>query len=128
MLSSHEGGCHCGRIRFRAEVDLDQVTSCNCSICTQKGILHLAVTHGRFQLLSGADAITTYQFNTGTAKHTFCRHCGVHPFYTPRLHPERLSVNARCLDGVDVSTLRPTQVFDGQNWERAAAAHRAARS
>ena len=124
MLSSHEGGCHCGQVRFRAEVDLSQVSECNCSICVKKGILHLAASRDRFQLLQGEDALTNYQFNTKTAQHTFCRHCGIHPFYVPRLNPDRLSVNARCLDGVDVADLRPTRVFDGKNWEQAAAVHR----
>ena len=126
MLRSHEGGCHCGRVRFHAEVDLDQVSACNCSICTKKGILHLSVTRERFRLLEGEDALTTYQFNTGTAKHTFCRHCGIHAFYVPRLNPDKLSVNARCLDDVDVARLRPVSTFDGRNWEQAAAARRQA--
>ena len=97
MMKSYEGGCHCGRVRFRIEVDLDEtpIGECNCSICTKKGILHLPVSRERLQILSGADDLTTYQFNTGTAKHTFCRHCGIHAFYQPRSDPENYSVNAR---------------------------------
>ena len=83
MMETHEGGCHCGRVRFRVTVDLQEtvIGECNCSICTKKGILHLPVARGRLELLSGADDLTTYTFNTGTARHTFCRHCGIHPFY-----------------------------------------------
>ena len=97
MMKSYEGGCHCGRVRFRIEVDLDEtpIGECNCSICTKKGILHLPVSRERLQILSGADELATYQFNTGTAKHTFCRHCGIHAFYQPRSDPENYSVNAR---------------------------------
>ena len=69
-----EGGCHCGRVRFRVTADL-AVIDCNCSICIKKGILHLIVPPERFKLISGKDDLTTYEFNTKTAKHTFCKHC-----------------------------------------------------
>jgi hypothetical protein len=81
-----EGGCHCGRVRFRITADL-AVIDCNCSICIKKGILHLIVPPERFELISGKDDLTTYEFNTKTAKHTFCKHCGIHPFYVPRSDP-----------------------------------------
>jgi hypothetical protein len=125
MPETYEGGCHCGRVRFRVRADLSRASECNCSICTKKGILHLTVSHEDFELLRGEDALTTYQFNTKTAKHTFCKYCGIHSFYTPRLHPDRISVNARCLEGIDIAALRP-RFFDGQNWEEAARVRRAA--
>ena len=118
MLQTYEGGCHCERVRFRVTADLATVTECNCSICTKKGILHLIVPTERFELLRGREALVTYEFNTKVAKHTFCGHCGMHPFYVPRSDPDKIDVNARCLDGVDVATLRP-QPFDGRNWEQA---------
>lgn len=93
---------------------------CNCSICSKKGFLHLIVTKDAFELLSGADALTTYTFNTGVAKHTFCSACGVHPFYTPRSHPDGVDVNVRCLDAVEGrSALAHFTVdrFDGAEWE-----------
>ena len=93
---------------------------CNCSICTQKGFVHLTVPPERFQLLAGADVLATYEFNTRTAKHKFCRVCGMHPFYVPRSDPDKIDVNVRCLDGVDVAALRP-DLFDGRNWEAAMA-------
>ena len=116
MIETYEGGCHCGRVRFRVRADLSAILECNCSICTKKAILHLIVPPEQFELLSGDDALTTYQFNTKTARHTFCSHCGMHPFYTPRSHPDHIDVNARCLDGVDVAALRP-RVVDGRDWE-----------
>jgi hypothetical protein len=76
----------------------------------------------QFELLSGADALTTYEFNTRVAKHRFCRVCGVHAFYTPRSDPDKIDVNVRCLDGVDVSSLAITR-FDGRNWEEAITGH-----
>src|SRR5262249_12863722 len=65
-LRTMEGGCHCGRVRFRVTADLERVTDCNCSVCTKKGFLHLIVSPERFELLSGKDDLTTYQFNTRT--------------------------------------------------------------
>src|SRR5438477_13185046 len=87
-----EGGCHCGRVRFRVTADLDGVTICNCSMCTKKGIWHLIVPPSQFELLGGEDELTTYRFNTGVAKHTFCKHCGIHPFYVPRSDPDKIDV------------------------------------
>ena len=125
-FETYEGGCHCGRVRFRIRADLTRVGLCNCSICTKKGILHLPVRYEDFTLLAGADALSTYTFNTGTAKHTFCHHCGIHSFYVPRSDPEDFSVNARCLDGIDPALLVPSHFFDGRDWEAAMAARREA--
>ena len=114
------GVCHCGRVRFRVTAELKGVTECNCSICTKKGFLHLIVPPEQFELLSGKDALTTYRFNTGTARHTFCATCGIHPFYVPRSDPDKIDVNVRCLDGIDLASLKIGH-FDGKNWEHAIA-------
>ena len=126
MLQFYDGSCHCGRVRFRLQADLADILECNCSVCTKKGILHLIVPPAQFELLRGKEALETYQFNTNTARHTFCRHCGMHPFYVPRSDPDKISVNARCLDGVDPASLRASQFFDGRNWEEAQRARREA--
>jgi len=118
LVNTMEGGCHCGVVRFRVTADLDRVTYCNCSLCNNKGFLHLIVPPEQFELLSGKDDLTTYQFGTRTAKHTFCRGCGVHPFYVPRSDPDKIDVNVRCLDGIDLASLTVRQ-FDGRNWEDA---------
>jgi hypothetical protein len=117
-MGSYEGGCHCARVRYRVEADLSEVTECNCSMCTKKGILHLIVPKDAFELLRGESEITEYRFNTEVAKHYFCRSCGIHSFYVPRSDPDKIDVNARCLDGIDVSSLRPAP-FDGRHWEEA---------
>ena len=121
MLRSYEGGCHCARVRFRIEVDLAEsvIGECNCSICTKKGILLLSTDLANFQLLRGKSALKAYTFGTGVAQHTFCSHCGMHPFYIPRSQPHRIIVNARCLDDIDGSSLKPTRFFDGRHWEDA---------
>lgn len=122
-MQTYTGGCHCGRVRFRVTADLAWVSDCNCSMCTKKGILHLIVPPEQFELLSGRDDLTTYEFNTRVAKHHFCRHCGIHAFYVPRSDPDKIDVNARCLDGVDPRALT-TRPFDGQHWEAAMARER----
>ena len=116
-LITHRGGCHCGRVRFEALAPAEvEVSDCNCSICSMSGYLHLVVRAEHFKLLSGSDVLTTYTFNTGTAKHLFCSVCGVKSFYVPRSHPDGFSVNARCLDPgtIEKLTVRP---FNGQDWE-----------
>ena len=112
------GSCHCGRVRFRVTADFARITECNCSICAKKGFLHLIVAPEHFELISGKDDLATYQFNTRTAKHTFCRICGVNPFYVPRSDPDKIDVNVRCLDDIDLAAITP-KTFDGQNWEAA---------
>ena len=112
----HEGGCHCGAVRFRVQVEKYEAIECNCSMCRRKANLHLIVPLGRFELLRGEENLTTYRFNTGVARHTFCRTCGIHPFYTPRSHPDQIDVNIRCLDG-DVLERFQIVPFDGRHWE-----------
>lgn len=94
-----------------------EVTDCNCSICSKSGYLHLIVPKSRFKLLSGCEFLTTYQFNTRTAKHLFCAACGIKSFYVPRSHPEGYSVNARCLDEGTVEEMLVIP-SDGKNWEK----------
>jgi hypothetical protein len=103
-------------VRFRVRGELSRVTDCNCSMCTKKGILHFIVPRESFELLSGEADLATYTFNTGVAKHFFCRTCGIHSFYVPRSDPDMIDVNVRCLDGVDLAAVRPAS-FDGRNWE-----------
>jgi hypothetical protein len=122
MLQTYDGSCHCGRIRFRVTGDLTSAIQCNCSICTKKGFLHLIVAKECFEPLSGDTDLACYEFNTRVAKHTFCKTCGIHAYYIPRSDPEKIDVNIRCLDGIDLTTLRPT-TFDGQNWDTAMQTH-----
>lgn len=118
-LVTHHGGCHCGAVRFSARAPADIVaTVCNCSICAMTGFVHLIVPAADFSLLHGADQLVAYTFNTGTAKHYFCKCCGVKSFYVPRSHPDGYSVNVRCLDRATVKSVM-TEDFDGRHWEDA---------
>lgn len=121
-LVTHSGGCHCRRVRFEVDAPASiEVLDCNCSMCRMTGFLHLIVPGTRFRLLHGDDALTEYRFNTGAARHLFCRHCGVKAFYVPRSHPDGWSVNARCLDAGTVTGMTVTP-FDDTNREAATAA------
>ena len=116
------GGCHCGAVRFEAALpDVVEAQTCNCFMCDKVGFIHLIVPDSRFRLLSGQGAMTSYRFNTGVAEHLFCQTCGVKSFYRPRSNPDGWSVNARCLDEVEVLDIR-VEAFDGRNWEAHAGA------
>jgi hypothetical protein len=117
-MIQHQGGCHCGRVRFEVLAPAAvAVSQCNCSICSKSGYLGLTVPRERFTLKSGEECLAEYTFNTGIAKHLFCKFCGVKSFYIPRSHPDGVSVNARCLDPGTIQEMKIKQ-FDGQNWER----------
>lgn len=120
----HRGRCHCGAVRFEVDAPAHLlVHECNCSICAMTGFQHLIVPRARFRLLQGADALAEYTFNTGVARHLFCRLCGVKSFYVPRSNPDGYSVNVRCLERSTIESIA-TEPFDGQNWEAGADALR----
>ncbi|MDP9089428.1 MAG: GFA family protein [Pseudomonadota bacterium] len=123
-MLTHTGGCHCGRVRFEviAPANID-VVECDCSVCKPFAFLHLIVPAERFKLLRGGDALTTYTFNTGVAKHSFCATCGVKSFYVPRSHPDGFSINARCIDSGTIQSMT-VSAFNGRDWEQGRAAYR----
>lgn len=113
----HSGSCHCGRVRFEVDAPAHlTVEVCNCSMCSRSGYRHLIVPADRFRLLAGEDVLTTYTFNTHTARHRFCSVCGIKSFYVPRSHPDGFSVNVNCLDPGTVAGITLREV-DGRNWE-----------
>jgi hypothetical protein len=125
-MSWKQGGCHCRAVRFEVLApDAIEASECNCSICRMTGYLHLIVPKERFRLLHGEEKLTTYAFNTGTAKHKFCSVCGIKSFYVPRSRPDGYSVNVRCLDEGVARVTRIT-LFDGKQWEQQMAAETAA--
>lgn len=117
----YHGSCHCGAVRFEVDAPAAvEAHDCNCSICSKSGYLHLIVPKSKFRLLQGEDALITYTFDTGEAKHLFCKTCGIKSFYIPRSNPDGVDVNVRCLDPQpEPLTIVP---FDGQHWEENAAA------
>ncbi|KAG7157000.1 centromere protein V-like [Homarus americanus] len=118
-LVRHLGGCHCGAIRFEVMAPSTLIViDCTCSLCVKKQNKHFIVPFSQFKLLKGHDALTTYSFNTHTAKHNFCSTCGVQPFYIPRSNPDGYGVAPHCLDDGTVKKVK-YEKFDGKNWDDA---------
>jgi len=112
----YKGSCHCGAVSFEIEApEKLEVEDCNCSVCTKAGFLHLILPMRNFKLLKGREQLENYTFNTGVAKHSFCKICGIKPFYTPRSNPDGIDVNVRCLD-TEVHSISIVK-FDGKDWE-----------
>ncbi|HEY6527135.1 MAG TPA: GFA family protein [Cellvibrionaceae bacterium] len=113
----YRGSCHCQAVIFEVDAPENiEADRCNCSICTKSGFLHLIVPLTKFRLINGEEFLTTYTFNTAVAKHTFCKICGIKPFYTPRSNPDGIDINVNCLDAKPSSIVITD--FDGQNWEQ----------
>jgi hypothetical protein len=112
----YSGSCHCGAVQFSVELELKEVLSCNCSICTKRGSLLAFAPESAVQVEKGLEMLTDYQFGPKTIHHLFCRACGILPFgkaEAPGKGPMR-AINVRCLDGVDFEAL-PVVKFDGRN-------------
>ncbi|KAK8728324.1 hypothetical protein OTU49_009229 [Cherax quadricarinatus] len=117
-MVNHQGGCHCGAVRFQVVAPSHiKVIECNCSICVKKQNKHFVVPSTNFKLLKGHDSLTTYTFNTHTAKHTFCTVCGVQPFYIPRSNQDGYGIAPHCLDEGTVKKIT-LEKFDGKDWEQ----------
>lgn len=112
----YQGSCHCRAVTFEIEAPENiEADYCNCSICKKSGFLHLILPLSKFRLLTGKESLETYSFNTHVAQHTFCKVCGIKPFYTPRSNPDGIDVNVHCLD-TEPKSVTITE-FDGRNWE-----------
>lgn len=97
----YTGSCHCASIRFEIETDFPELTMCDCSICRRKNALMVKVHESKFNLLSGEDSLAEYQFHTNTAKHYFCKTCGIYPFHRKRVTSDYYGINVYCLEGFD---------------------------
>jgi|TARA_B110000438_G_scaffold71335_1_gene71551 hypothetical protein len=111
------GQCHCGDVKFEVESpEVAEIENCNCSICTMSGYLHLIIPKSNFRLLAGEPELATYTFNSGIAKHYFCKTCGIKPYYIPRSNPDGVDVNVNCLE--EAPSKMKIVDFDGRNWEQ----------
>lgn len=113
---SHSGSCHCRKITFEVDGDIEQVIDCNCSHCSRKGYLLWFVPRENVRIASGESELETYTFNSHQIKHRFCPVCGVAPFGFGE-HPPgtaMAAVNVRCLDGIEIGELKVVAV-DGRS-------------
>lgn len=112
----YQGACHCGAVRFttRLQGGLASARRCDCSFCSMRGAVAVTAAPGSFRITRGQDALTLYQFNTGTARHHFCRHCGIYTHHARRSRPGEIGVNLACLDG-QTPFLPEVLVSDGRN-------------
>jgi hypothetical protein len=112
----YKGSCHCGKVAFEAEGELNGAMACSCSMCSRKGSLLWFVPREQFRLLTPEESVGTYTFNKHVIKHRFCPTCGIHP-YGEGVDPKgnRMSaINIRCLEGIDLENV-PVQHFDGRS-------------
>ncbi|PAY11084.1 aldehyde-activating protein [Bradyrhizobium sp. UFLA03-84] len=106
-MACYRGSCHCGAVTFRIDAAIDELTTCDCSLCRRKNALMTKVHESELEILSGEDVLSTYSWNTGRAKHFFCSRCGVYTFHRKRAAPDHFGVNVFCLENFDASAFRP---------------------
>lgn len=112
----YKGSCHCGKVAFEVEGEINGAVACNCSICSRKGSLLWFVARENLRLLTPEEAASTYTFNKHLIKHRFCSNCGIHP-YGEGVDPkgrQMAAINLRCLENVDLASI-PVQNFDGRS-------------
>ncbi|QCI65601.1 GFA family protein [Phreatobacter stygius] len=111
-MGRHFGSCHCGAVSFRLDADIVELTTCDCSLCAKRNALMTKVHESQLTILSGADALRLYEWNTRRAKHYFCSVCGIYTFHRKRAAPDHYGVNIFCLDDFDPSAV-PVRATEG---------------
>lgn len=114
-METRRGSCHCGAVQFEVDLEhgLANLRRCNCSLCRRKGAIMAGVPLDRLRVTSGADMLTLYQWNTMTAKHWFCRVCGIYTHHQRRSNPNEYGFNVACIEGVDPFALGDVGVANG---------------
>ena len=110
MKKTYQGSCHCGRVKFEVDADLDHMRVCDCSICRKRGALIHRVSPDCLRLKTPLEGLSLYEWHTKIAKDYFCPDCGILPFRRPRTTEDVIGINVRCLDGVDLSTIPIRQI------------------
>lgn len=115
-MTTYTGGCHCKKVRYEVNLELNDVLECNCSLCQSKGLLLAFVPSDDFKILSDENALTEYRFNKFVLAHLFCRYCGVQSFsYGEKDGVKMVGINARTIDNIELTDLNRVP-FDGRSW------------
>lgn len=116
-METMRGSCHCGTVTF--EVDLENgltgIHHCDCSLCRKRTAFVGSTSLTGLRILSGEDNLALYQFNTKTAKHYFCKACGIYTHHQRRSNPNEYGFNVGCIEGINAFDFAPAPVFDGVN-------------
>ena len=114
-ISTIDGSCHCGTVRFRVRLTngLHTARRCTCSYCRMRGAIAVSADLGGVDILSGVEALSLYKFNTGTAKHFFCSKCGIYTHHQGRSNPNQFGVNVACLSRLSPFDFEDVVVYDG---------------
>ena len=121
-MKTYKGSCHCGRVQFEIDADIDHLRSCDCSICRRRGALNFRIPKSQLRMLTPMEDLALYQWGSMTAEDYFCPTCGILPFRRPSdPTPQELregvkpfdgwAVNVRCLEGVDLESLPVRPIF-----------------
>ncbi|MGI2260070.1 GFA family protein [Shewanella sp. GXUN23E] len=111
----HQASCHCGAVQFELQlpVGLVDVRRCDCSLCRRRGAIVASVPLAAIRILRGADSLRLYQFNTKTAKHYFCGHCGIYTHHQRRSNPQQYGFNVACLEGINPLKISNIPTYNG---------------
>ena len=112
-MGRYFGSCHCGAVKFRVDAQIDELTTCDCSLCVKKNALMAKVHESALTILAGEDRLSLYQWNTKRAQHRFCSVCGIYTFHRKRSSPDHYGINIFCLDGFDAAGI-PVRATEGQ--------------
>ena len=112
----HTGSCHCGAVRFEITSDLEELTTCDCSLCVKKNALMVKVHEDNFRLLSDPKSVSEYRWNTHIARHYFCKTCGIYTFHRKQAAPDHYGINIFCLNEVDPKEI-PVRATEGANMD-----------
>src|SRR5690554_6368926 len=116
-MKTMKGNCHCKAVEFEVDLEngLENVRRCNCSLCSRKGAVMAGVSLERLRVTRGADKLSLYQWNTGTAKHYFCRVCGIYTHHQRRSDPSQYGFNVSCIVGINPLKIEGVPIYDGVN-------------
>lgn len=115
LKPQHNGACHCGSVRFKVRLtdEFNTIRRCSCSYCRMRGAIAVSAPLSEMEFIQGEDNLTLYQFNTGTAKHYFCKTCGIYTHHQRRSDPSQFGVNVACIEGVSPFDFPEVVVTDG---------------